>query len=144
MSAMHSIRTAERSSYKRLLIWDKESIPPQGDWDLILWRSFGDGSFPSAYSIPRLVEEHADSLRSRYLGWIYELGEAGKYPNLPPPKRPWEKFVHISVIVAETTAAALGLPALLFYASDMLRSQGGKDCSREFLYDRIETNYGFA
>jgi surface carbohydrate biosynthesis protein (TIGR04326 family) len=28
------------------------------------------------HSLPKLVEEHADSLRERYLAWIYDLGEA--------------------------------------------------------------------
>lgn len=41
----------------------------------MLWRSFGDASIPQATSIPKLVEANAGALRSRFLAWIYDLGE---------------------------------------------------------------------
>ena len=59
-----------------LLIWDREDVAPKGKWTVVLWRTFGDANEPSVVSIPKLVEEHAHSLRARYLAWIYELGEA--------------------------------------------------------------------
>ncbi len=58
-----------------LLLWDDKESPPAGDWIVVLWRGFGDSGKVTTYSIPRLVEEHADELRSRYLAWIYDLGE---------------------------------------------------------------------
>lgn len=42
----------------------------------MIWRGFGEGGNIPAHSIPRQVEEQADTLRSRYLAWIYDLGEA--------------------------------------------------------------------
>lgn len=60
---------------RRLLVWDAEGIPPVGDWITVLWSSFGEVGDTSVVSMPKLVEEQADTLRSRYLFWIYELGE---------------------------------------------------------------------
>ena len=60
---------------KTLLIWDTEDPPPTGNWTTILWSSFGEINDPSLISIPRLVDEHADNFKSRYLTLIYELGE---------------------------------------------------------------------
>jgi surface carbohydrate biosynthesis protein (TIGR04326 family) len=57
------------------MIWDTEGLPPEGEWVPVLWRSYGE-SGRSSYSIPRLVEEQAESLRERYLAWIYKLGES--------------------------------------------------------------------
>jgi len=59
-----------------LLVWDGEDSPPKGDWDTLLWRSFGADDAPDAISIPKLVESQAVTLRGRYLAWLYELGEA--------------------------------------------------------------------
>lgn len=58
-----------------LLVWDTSGLPLPGVWSVVLWRGFGDDTTPGAISIPSLVEEHAEELRARYLGWIYELGE---------------------------------------------------------------------
>jgi surface carbohydrate biosynthesis protein (TIGR04326 family) len=58
-----------------LLIWDAEGAPPVGSWTTALWRSFGVSATPDAISIPKLVEEQADTLKARYLAWIHELGE---------------------------------------------------------------------
>lgn len=58
-----------------LLVWDEVGNPPQGDWITVLWRSFTDDNSPNFISIPSLVEEKSDSLRSRYLSWIFEIGE---------------------------------------------------------------------
>lgn len=57
------------------LIWDTEGKPPEGKWIPVLWKSYGNGG-NLVYSIPRIVEEHADALRSRFLAWIYDLGES--------------------------------------------------------------------
>jgi surface carbohydrate biosynthesis protein (TIGR04326 family) len=57
-----------------IVIWDYTESPPEGNSITILWRSYGDPDIPSAVSIPRWVEEHDQALRSRYLSWIYDLG----------------------------------------------------------------------
>jgi surface carbohydrate biosynthesis protein (TIGR04326 family) len=41
----------------------------------VLWRGFSYGVRPNIVSIPGLVEENADTLKARYLAWVYELGE---------------------------------------------------------------------
>ena len=64
-----------QASDETVLLWDDEAPPPNGDWTIVLWRSYGLRDIPDAVSIPRLVEENADALRSRYLAWVYELGE---------------------------------------------------------------------
>lgn len=58
-----------------LLVWDVEGTPPIGDWTTVLWRSFWKSDDPNVISIPKLVEDQAGILRSRYLAWVYELGE---------------------------------------------------------------------
>jgi surface carbohydrate biosynthesis protein (TIGR04326 family) len=59
-----------------LLVWDAEGTPPAGDWTTVLWRQYAASEDPSVISIARLVEQESDELRSRYLAWIYDLGEA--------------------------------------------------------------------
>lgn len=66
----------DKNVYRTLLVWDGEDSPPVGEWFTALWRGFGKDDDDSVYSIPRLVEEKSDVLRSRFLGWIYDLGEA--------------------------------------------------------------------
>jgi surface carbohydrate biosynthesis protein (TIGR04326 family) len=58
-----------------VLIWDAEGSPPLSDSTIVLWRAFSDGMTPNIVSIPSLIEENADTLRARYLAWVYELGE---------------------------------------------------------------------
>ncbi len=60
---------------RTLLIWDAEGSPPVGAWTTVLWNSFGKKDDSTVISISKLVEDQADSLRARYLAWIYELGE---------------------------------------------------------------------
>lgn len=64
-----------REKKATLLVWDAKGLPPAGDWTTVLWGGFGDCAAPNAISIPRLLEANADRLRTRYLAWIYELGE---------------------------------------------------------------------
>lgn len=59
----------------RVLIWDSEDPPPEGDGAVILWRRTLNSCRSNCVSIPSFVEEHAESLKSRYLAWVYELGE---------------------------------------------------------------------
>lgn len=58
-----------------LLIWDAEGVPPVGDWTTVLWSSFDKTDDPSSISMPKLVDEQAETFRARYLAWVYELGE---------------------------------------------------------------------
>lgn len=69
-----SCLVSNENSKHTLLVWDTEGTPTSGDWTTVLWSSF-DRTDPNAISIPWLVEEQADALRSRYLAWIYDLGE---------------------------------------------------------------------
>ena len=62
-------------AHRTLLVWDTEGAPPVGGWTTVLWSSFGVRGDPEAISIPKLVEEQADTLKARYLAWIYDLGE---------------------------------------------------------------------
>ena len=59
----------------KVLIWDAEGMILPATCTKVLWRSFAIGNSADYVSIPRLVEENADLLRSRYLAWIFELGE---------------------------------------------------------------------
>jgi len=58
-----------------VFVWDAEGLPPDGDWTVVLWRSFAESTCQSVVSIPKLVEDNADVLKARYLAWIYDLGE---------------------------------------------------------------------
>ena len=40
---------------------------------LLLWQSYNKGDFRKSVSIPELIEKNADSLRTEYLSFIYEL-----------------------------------------------------------------------
>ena len=59
-----------------LLVWDAESHPIDEFETLIYWSSFSSSKEDKIFSIPLLVEENAQSLRSKYLKLIYEFGEA--------------------------------------------------------------------
>ena len=41
----------------------------------VLWRDFGAHDNPHVISVPKCIEEHAEKLRSRFLAWVYDLGE---------------------------------------------------------------------
>lgn len=58
-----------------LLVWDAGGTPPTGSWTTILWSRFWEAKDPGVISIPTLVEEQANTLKMRYLAWIYELGQ---------------------------------------------------------------------
>jgi surface carbohydrate biosynthesis protein (TIGR04326 family) len=61
---------------RKLLIWDAEGPPPQWGGTTVLWRQYASADNPNLISIPQQVEAQADALRSRYLAWIHDLGEA--------------------------------------------------------------------
>jgi surface carbohydrate biosynthesis protein (TIGR04326 family) len=68
-------RGQSNEGHPTFLIWDSDSQPPPDDRIVVLWRLFGAESDTATFSIPRLVEENADALRSRFLGWLHDLGE---------------------------------------------------------------------
>jgi len=55
-------------------VWDDKGSPPEGEWNTLLWSSFEKTDDGGLISIPQLVEENSDELRTAYLSWIYELG----------------------------------------------------------------------
>jgi surface carbohydrate biosynthesis protein (TIGR04326 family) len=59
----------------RVLIWDTDGAPPVGDGLVVLWRTFAGSADVGVVSIPALIEVNAESLRARYLTWVYGLGE---------------------------------------------------------------------
>jgi len=63
------------SQVGNVLVWDIESVPPAGTGSTILWRALPTEASLECISIPQLIEENSDTLRARYLAWIYELGE---------------------------------------------------------------------
>jgi surface carbohydrate biosynthesis protein (TIGR04326 family) len=58
-----------------LLIWDSAGVAPAGDWTTLHWQQYPHNNNPNDISIVQLVEQNADELRSKYLAWIYDLGE---------------------------------------------------------------------
>ena len=60
---------------KRIVIWDGASPPLKFDKVTILWRNFSTENHNVLVSIPSLIEARATEYRSKYLSWIFELGE---------------------------------------------------------------------
>lgn len=65
----------EAYSAKDVLVWDLDDSIDSLDKTILLWKNFSDNKFPNAISIPHLIEVNSDAIRSRYLAWIFELGE---------------------------------------------------------------------
>lgn len=59
-----------------ILIWDSAEPPPIHQGTVILWRRLAPKNSTTAVSIPALIEENANSLKTQYLAWIYDLGHA--------------------------------------------------------------------
>jgi surface carbohydrate biosynthesis protein (TIGR04326 family) len=55
-----------------LKIWDHECDPPDVE-GLLLWQSYARKG--SSLSVPNYLEEHADRLKKKYLGFVHDLGE---------------------------------------------------------------------
>jgi surface carbohydrate biosynthesis protein (TIGR04326 family) len=62
--------------YRTLLIWDSADPPPDNYDNKVLWQSYTITDQEKETSIPRLVEDNDDELRSKYLAFIFDLGEA--------------------------------------------------------------------
>ncbi|MBF0231412.1 MAG: carbohydrate biosynthesis protein [Desulfamplus sp.] len=59
-----------------VFIWDQDDDPPHGNGNTILWRNYGAKTRKDVFSIPHYIENRSDQLKTRYLAWIHELGEA--------------------------------------------------------------------
>jgi len=60
-----------------VLLWDSEAIPPLTNDYVVLWNSFSDQDFiQSSISILDYIEEHSDRLRSRFLGFVHDVGNS--------------------------------------------------------------------
>jgi surface carbohydrate biosynthesis protein (TIGR04326 family) len=60
-----------------ILIWDSPNKPvniPEDECIIVYWQNYVPYNSASVVSVPELVESHADSLRLRYLSWVYDLG----------------------------------------------------------------------
>ena len=58
-----------------ILIWDLDTSPNKSNAHVAYWQSYSVLSLDNEISVPQLVEEQAEFLKSRYLTIIYELGE---------------------------------------------------------------------
>lgn len=62
-----------------ILIWDSPENLTTGICDgkqsIVFWQGYSTYGLPDSVSIPCWVEEHAESLRRRFLAWVHEVGE---------------------------------------------------------------------
>tara|TARA_B110000008_G_C16975104_1_gene565530 strand:+ start:318 stop:2228 length:1911 start_codon:yes stop_codon:yes gene_type:complete len=59
-----------------LLIWDLDYQNEDKFNDIIFWSKYTNSDSDRIFSIPQLVEESANQLKTKYLSLIYDLGEA--------------------------------------------------------------------
>jgi surface carbohydrate biosynthesis protein (TIGR04326 family) len=64
------------SKNRILLVWDSDLPIPTGDFYVLLWSAYVAGNGPHYESIPAMIERNSSDLRSKYLEWVYDLGEA--------------------------------------------------------------------
>ena len=65
------------ASPPNVLLWDSDGILPSTNDYVVLWNSFSDpDSIHPSVSIPEYVEEHAERLRSRFLGFVHDVGNS--------------------------------------------------------------------
>lgn len=60
---------------KDLFIWDGVGAAPDRGCIAMYWQEYPEVNSETLFSIVDLVEHNSDELRSRYLSWIYHLGE---------------------------------------------------------------------
>ena len=60
---------------KKINIFDTDKPFYEAKKYSVLWQDSDDLELPNSIVIPRIVEENADLLRSRYLAWIHDFGE---------------------------------------------------------------------
>jgi surface carbohydrate biosynthesis protein (TIGR04326 family) len=66
-----------QASPPNVLLWDSDAIPPSTNDYVVLWSSFSiSDSVHSSISILDYIEEHSDRLRSRFLGFVHDVGNS--------------------------------------------------------------------
>ena len=65
----------QKKSSEILLVWDTDEELLLPSDDLLNWQSYEMSVLENVFSIQRLIEENAEHLRSKYLAYIYDLGE---------------------------------------------------------------------
>jgi surface carbohydrate biosynthesis protein (TIGR04326 family) len=60
--------------YAPLVIWDKPEDPPETMGELFYWARYSHS--PSRRSIPSHLEQHAESLRGKYLAFVHDVAES--------------------------------------------------------------------
>jgi surface carbohydrate biosynthesis protein (TIGR04326 family) len=58
-----------------VIIWDSKTLPDNNEEIIILWKQNRQSNSTNQISIAELIEKNADRLKTRYLTWIYNLGE---------------------------------------------------------------------
>ena len=62
---------------RNILLWDRDDSPPSTNDIIILWNAFNSSDLiQSSISIPDYIEEHSDRLRSRFLGFVHDVGNS--------------------------------------------------------------------
>lgn len=56
-----------------VLVWDLENIPNKSEKKIILWSGLSENEI--FFSITKFVEDNSLLLRTKYLKWVFELGE---------------------------------------------------------------------
>ena len=61
---------------KILLVWDSDEklLLPSKD-DVLNWQSYEISDLDNIFSIQKIIEKNAEDLKSKYLAYIYALGE---------------------------------------------------------------------
>lgn len=62
--------------HELLRVWDAEEIAEAAPGLTVLWRHTVASDAANQVSIARVVEDRADTLRSRYIAWIHDVGES--------------------------------------------------------------------
>ena len=66
----------QKKSSKILLVWDSdEKLSLPSNDDVLNWQSYEIVEFDNVFSVQQLIEKNAEYLRSKYLSYIYDLGE---------------------------------------------------------------------
>jgi surface carbohydrate biosynthesis protein (TIGR04326 family) len=65
----------DKNSFDSLLVWDTDKTLPLEHCGAALWQSYSVSDIDREVSVPQLVEDNAEHLRSAYLDLIYKLGE---------------------------------------------------------------------
>jgi surface carbohydrate biosynthesis protein (TIGR04326 family) len=62
---------------RNILLWDKDEPPPSTNDIIIFWNAFKTSDFTSSsISIPDYVDENSTHLRTRFLGFVHEIGNS--------------------------------------------------------------------